>query len=54
MIVKLLILHIFILNKMHFNKNFVKFDEFNNNINIIKTKIINKMNSYFNLNINII
>ena len=33
-------------NEMNSNKFFDKFDEFQNNINIIKIEIINEMNSF--------
>ena len=39
------------LNKMNLSKIFNKFDRFYKNINIIKVKIINKINSFSNLNL---
>ena len=38
------------LNKMNFSEILNKFDEFYNDINVIKIKIVNKMKFSFNLN----
>ena len=44
----------FISNEMHFNEIFDKFNEFYNDINVIKIRIVNEMKSSFNLSPNII